>query len=373
MDNLPAHILNRQSRNLAASAISGLGGNNPPHVSIARQRFTLVDAAGNEKPVNTLYLDVVISDVNQNVSKIYFDVAYDPSATDFSPPACFSDNGIGPSSQAAKPQCGTCAQCPNNAWGSDISRVSGKQTKACNDVKKIAVILPGDDEIAYLLRIPPASLKVFKAYAKTIGGHVMPGAGRNFDLSDVITRITFDPQTQGVLNFAAVGYYGEDVAAFLDELWAEKKTDALVGRTDVPIDASRQLAAPAAAPALAAPKPQMAPPAPPPAAMAQTLPPAGMQFLTSSTATPAPIQQAAATPRKPRGRPKSESAAQPVAPNPSAAPPSVADGIPPFLRRPVEPVPPNAPAPTPSFGMQQAAEPDADLQARVSAAFALPT
>lgn len=364
MNQVPAHILARQSRSLAGAAVQGLGGNNPPHISIARQRFTLVDAAGNEKLIASLHLDVVICDVNQNVSKIYYDVAYDPAAVDFAPPVCFSDNGVAPSSQAQKPQSLTCVNCPHNAWGSDISKVTGKQTKACNDAKKVAVVVPGEDEIAYMLRIPPASLKVFKAYAKTIGGHVMPGAGRNFDLSDVITRITFDPQVQGILNFAATGYYGEDVAAFLDALWAEKKTDALVGRLDVPIDAFRQIGGPTATPALPAPKPQMQPPAQP-----FTAPPTGMQFLTSSPTNPVP---APAAPKR-RGRPAKENAAtQPVAPSVAASQPA-ADGIPPFLRRTAEPVVPNAPAPTPSFGMEQAPEPDAELAARINKAFALPT
>ncbi len=368
MNQVPAHLLNRQGRNLAGAAVQGLGGNNPPHVSIARNRFTLVDAAGNEKPVNTLNLDVVICDVNQNVSKIYYDVAYDPSAADFAPPACFSDNGLAPSSQASKPQCATCAACPHNAWGSDNSRVTGKPTKACNDAKKIAVVVPGDDEIAYMLRVPPASLKLFKAYAKTIGGHAIPGANRNFDLSDIITRITFDPQTQGVLNFEAAGYYGEDVIAFLDELWADKKTDALVGRTDVPIDASR-LPGGQPAPALAAPKPQMAPPAPPPALPQFSMPPAAQP-----QQAPASAQQAAPAPAARRGRPKkTENAGHPVAPIPGPASQPETDGIPPFLRRAAEPVTPNAPAPTPSFGMEQAPAPDAELAARINKAFALPT
>ena len=46
MNALPAHLQGRQSRNLAQKAIDNIGAGNPPHLSIAGGRFTLVDVAG---------------------------------------------------------------------------------------------------------------------------------------------------------------------------------------------------------------------------------------------------------------------------------------------------------------------------------------
>lgn len=282
---VPAHLLGRQKRGLVADALQGLGGNNPPHISIKQNRFTLVNAAGQEWPIPSFELDVVIIDVNPNVSKIYYADAYDPMATEFKPPTCFSDNGPEttgvaqtPSLQAQFPQNPTCPLCPHNAWGSETSKVSGKAVKACNDLKKIAVIVPMDTTRGvYLLRVPPATLKNFRNYGKTVDS-------QGVDLPDVITRLTFDPKVQGVLNFQPVGWIDEVTMQFIDTVLESKVTENLVGKTDRPRNDVGQIAAPAAAPQLAAPtQPGFAPPQPvaAPASFTQpSLAPAGPAPMT---------------------------------------------------------------------------------------------
>lgn len=393
MNSVPAHLLNRPSRGLAQSAVVGIGGNQPPHISIARNRFTLVDAAGNRKLLDTLHVDVIVVDVSEHVNKIYFDAEYDPASEDHKPPACFSDNGIGASASATSPQSVSCQLCPWNAWGSQTSRMTGKPTKACNDVKKIAVLVHGDpDAIVYQLRVPPASLKLWKGYAQTIGSYALPGAGRNYDLSDIVTRITFDDKTQGVLNFAPspVGFYDAGYVAVIDKVWAEKKADALVGRGDMVVDAARIGAQTPAAVAHQAPKPQLAPPPAPPAAQQPQQFNAPQQPSTPfpSFSTHAPFSaQAAAQPAAPaaaspaparRGRKPKEPEAAPThapfqpAPTQQVIPPGQPDdgAIPAFLQR--NPAPAPAPA-QPSFGMAQPAPADAGMQAAITAAFNLPT
>jgi len=353
-NQLPAHLLNRQSRNLAGAAVSGLASGAPPHISIARGRFTLVDSAGNKKPLETLHLDVIVVDVNQAVSKVFYEGEFDPTAEDYAPPTCFSDNGKGASAQATMPQAISCMMCPHNQWGSDTSKVTGKGTKACNDYKKLAVIIPGDpDEITYLLRIPPASLKLWKNYATTIGSRPLPDKSRNFDLSDVVTRVTFDEKIQGVLNFKPIGYIDEDDSARIDEIWAENKADILIGRNDMLVTPDRiQLTGgPKAAPqAVAAPVAV----APQPKAIAQFTPP---------ETTPAATKR--------RGRPpKTEPVSPPATPQASA--PADDAEIPPFLRREPQQEKPQE-APKPQFGLEQPKAPPADLAASIEAAFKLPT
>ena len=155
MNQLPAHLQHRQNRNLAAQAVGGISAGSPAHISIAGNRFTLVDEAGNQKPVQTLYLDVCVIDANAAVSKIYFDprTPFEPGGDNSNPPICWSDNGVGASAQASQPQNASCQLCPQNAWGSATSKATGKPVKACNDVKKVAVIVPGID-MAFLLRRP---------------------------------------------------------------------------------------------------------------------------------------------------------------------------------------------------------------------------
>ena len=119
MNQLPDYIQNRQSRGLAQRVSQNLGTSSPPYLSIMGNKFTLVDAAGNEQPIPTYeadpvkcmrgqnpgpYADVVIVDVNDHVSRIFYDVPFDPSAQSYQPPACFSHNGLAPS-KLARSQC----------------------------------------------------------------------------------------------------------------------------------------------------------------------------------------------------------------------------------------------------------------------------
>jgi len=396
----PSYLPARTNK-LAEQAVAGLGGQSPPHLSIAGNRFTLIDPAGNEKPFSQLdqqsgqlYCDVIIADINENVSKIYYRDKFDPSATDYKPPTCFSDNGVAPSQQAAEPQSPTCAACPHNAWGSKISEQSGKQVKSCNDLKKLAFVAPGE-QMPFLMRVPPATLKNFKTYAQTVAGH---GA----DLCEVVTRLMFE--SQGVIKFAPVGWIDQPMAAFLTTLEQSKATDALVGRNDIPntrpIGAQQAAALPApvaptqTAPQLAPAAPQAAPPSPPagiaqpafmapaaaapPAAFAPPPPPPPAQTAPlAGTTEGAPTPRRTRGPNKPKGTVETagNAAAQAAAPanglaQAGGAIAGNADDIPPFLRR--NPPAPEAP-PQPSFGMAQPAPAPAGLEEQLNQAFALPT
>jgi hypothetical protein len=368
-NQLPAHLQNRQRRDLATAAIGGLNMGSPPHISIAGNRFTLIDDAGNEKPIQTLFLDVCVIDANQAVSKIYFDprIPFEPGGDNSNPPICWSDNGIGASVQASVPQNTSCQMCPQNAWGSATSKATGKPVKACNDVKKLAVLIPGM-EMVFLLRVPPASLKNLAKYTQTLAGH-------GVDLPDAVTRLEFE--SQGVLKFTPMGYVDAATAALTDKVIVAKATDNLVGRNDKPwggqADAQKIAYAQQQAPAIAAPAASAAQPmAPPPQPFGgqQAIPASNVQNAFGGNQPAAdPFGQAGtssptdATPpktRKPR-TPKVEPTAQ------------ADDGIPPFLQR--NPATPAAPAPNPTqFGMQQnPPAPDADIQAALDAAFRLPT
>lgn len=375
---LPAHLMARSKPStLAQSLVAGLGGNNPPYISIAQNRFTFVDPAGNKKAWDRLALNVIIVDGNPAVSKTYYDVAYDPNAEHYAAPACWSDNGVGPSSQSSKPQSGTCAACPHNAWGSAMSKQTGKPTKACNDTKKIAVMVPEFENRVFLLRIPPASLKNLKQYATSIGSwadgdHVVVP-------EDLITTIEFEGQ--GILVFKAAGFVDAEQYALIDKLLVSGDTDALVGRNDtvhqglVSSPPVRALPAPQAFPQPQAPQ-QFAPLQQAPQAFPQPTP---QMFAPSPTdaqkaayaaaqqgfpqppsqAFPAPMPQAAP---KLAGRPrKASEAPQPAPqafPQPQPAPQMFAPAP-----QPVQPVQQAA-----QFGMSAAPAPNADLAAALLAA-----
>src|SRR6185503_18343274 len=110
---LPAYLQNRQptARNLAAELLGNLGTGSPPSISIRNNKFSAVDATGEEKPIGGYsqqpdqfgaigpWIDVVIADVNEHTSKVWFEKPFDPNG-DWAPPDCWSDNGIGASRNA---------------------------------------------------------------------------------------------------------------------------------------------------------------------------------------------------------------------------------------------------------------------------------
>ena len=226
MTNLPAYLQNLPSRNVAQVAINNVGAGNPPHLSIAGGRFTLVDVAGNTIQVPQFHIDVVIVDVNDHISKIFFgkDKPYEPGNP--TPPICFSDNGVAPSVSAGQPQSATCASCPNNVWGSKISQM-GSAVKACADQQKIAIYAPEYSDGLFLLRIPPGSFINWRGYMAKF-------AQANLDPSWVLTRIAFEQGVIGTLTFQSPGYITEQQAGVVAKMFVAKAADQLIGRMDRP-------------------------------------------------------------------------------------------------------------------------------------------
>ncbi len=240
---LPAHLQGRQVKSLTERASEGMGSTLPPHVSIQGNSFTFVDAAGNEmQPMLTF--DAVIVDIADRLNKRYYDKPFDPNASTYEPPRCWSANGITPSREVASPIHPTCEGCPANVRGSAVSKISGAAIKACRDEKWIAFIVPQLPTVIFQLVITPGSFTNWKAYTETMRNH-------GVELSLAITRFSFQPKVNGVLLFEHVGWVDEPTLQAVEAANREGKTDALVGRSD-PI---RQpaLAAPAGAPALVAP------------------------------------------------------------------------------------------------------------------------
>lgn len=345
MTQLPARFANRTNRRqIAQAAVTGLGSASPPYVSIKGGAFTLVDANGEQDPVETKHLDCVIVDANDGVSRVYWGAnkAFDPNADAYTPPVCFSDNGIGASRNAQEPQSASCNTCQWNVWGSATSKVSGKGVKACGAMKKTAIIPLENGEpmydFAFLLRIPVMSHDNMRVYSAKFNG-------QEFDVSDVVTRITFVHGAIGVLEFNALGFTDDAVEALVQKLLDAKTTDALVGRGDVPI---QQM--------LEKPKEQVRP-LPAPTAPA---PNAGAPSLSTPFAPPASAPPTSTTVKRGR-KPKAETA---PAASPFSQAPAQDTSIPPFLQRQANS----------GTGIQSnAPPPPAEMQQAIDAVFKLKT
>jgi hypothetical protein len=229
MNQLPSYLQQYQAPDVGAYLSCNLGSAMPPHVSIESNRFTLIDASNNEIPVPTfdpqigVYLDAAIIDVNQAMSRMYYARPYDPSQA-ASPPDCWSDNGVAPSIGASSPQSPTCAACPQAVWGSKVNP-NGKKVPACSQKQKVALLIPGFNTL-FMLAVPPNSHSYMREYVEKC-------RGSQINMANLITRISFVPGIQGTLQFQPVTYINEETAKLRQAAYAEKKTDALVGRNDV--------------------------------------------------------------------------------------------------------------------------------------------
>jgi hypothetical protein len=339
MNQVPAWWNKRPAGFGAEDFLSGIGTSLPPHLSIANNRFTLVDGAGNARQP-TMTIDVCIIAANGNASRIYYDpnTAFDPTGANNSPPLCWSDNGTGPSRNAAQPQSQTCATCPKSIWGSAQSRLTGKGIPACQQNKKVAVLVPSDsDDILYMFKIPPASLKHLATYVKTLAGNKI--SGRAVMPSDVVTRLEFE--SQGVVKFAAVSLIDDDMFNRSERYYAQQDLIAQVtGRDDVARDPTLPIG---------------------------SIVSEGLQQAPPIVRQPAPL----AAPQTMAFMPKGETIAPPKRGRPAAKPVEKKDEpleVPAFLKRSTNESAPKAVGP----GMVSAPEPSDEISQALSSAFNLP-
>jgi hypothetical protein len=301
---LPAYLLNAPPSKITQKLSVNLSTGQPPYISIQGGRFTLVDTTGAQEPVLTVdaktgqpYLDCAIVDVGDHQSRIYYSKPFEPGASSYAPPDCWSDNGKAPSVNASLPQAKTCTPDPTGVfgckwavWGSKIS-ANGKAIPACGQYHKLAIAIPNDDVI-FLLRVPPNSLR-------NLGGYNKLFEGQPIGIDRVLTRISFAGAPLGTLTFQAIGLLDEETLRFGLAAIAQGATDSMVGRHDRPREyGGEQQALEAPTRPAPVPPPQPAPqPAPPPqpAAVIPGVPGGG----PAAGAAPA---------RRPRRRPVTEAA-----------------------------------------------------------------
>jgi hypothetical protein len=176
-----------------------------------------------------LSIQVIFVGGNSHVSKTYMPDPYEKDSP--TPPTCWSDNGVAPSDQVAKPESPTCAICPHNKW---IGTGPNATPPECSDRKKTAVLVAGAGDTVFLLDIPPASLKPFRKYMAYLGGEV------KHDPEHVLTTLTM---VDRVLQFSAAGYVPDELKPKIDQIVASPAPDDVVNEHDRPHQAA--LAGPA--------------------------------------------------------------------------------------------------------------------------------
>lgn len=270
---LPAYMINPElARQANEDAVFGVSTGYPPRIKMSGKQFVLVDGTGVETPIpggklfkgpdDNLYLKTVVVRAKKDLRKRWFATKFDPSKEGVMPD-CFSNDGVRPDASIPTPQCDTCANCPNNAFGSG-SNENGAATagKACSDEKLIAVFLPGQG--LYELKVTPASLKNWGLYVKAL-------TSRGIPVGNVFTLVGFVPEaTFPVLSFQYGGAVLEAGIAKLAALSTSPEAEEIVNQK-MTFQAKPQPAAQAAKPAAA--KPAAAKPAAPKVVPPKVTPP----------------------------------------------------------------------------------------------------
>ena len=234
-NKLPAFLRAKEGAvgNLAAIAAAAAGF---PSLSIKGKVFHL--KRGDEKTLITkpdapdepaAALEVVILAIGPEgaaYAKTFYATGYTEGSD--AKPTCYSDDGITPAADSEEVQAKKCAACPHNQFGSRISESGGKG-KACADTKRLAVAQATAINDPMLLRIPPASLKSFREYAKLL-------ASRGITESQaVVTKVGFDYSVaHPALTFKPVGFVDEQTYfAALEESRADTVKAIIGDRTFV--------------------------------------------------------------------------------------------------------------------------------------------
>lgn len=249
---LPAHLQRAdvvaQIAAANAAAAGGVRAGGFPSISLKANKFSIRDggdttalmnppAAPGQPALPMMCLEIVVVDANPALSHTFFEGEYVEGENQ--EPACRSANGVTPDTDAPKPQSAACATCPQYQWGSAVSKLTGKEIRACTDSKQLAILPAGDLAFKMLgLQIGPGSLTNWGKYVSAL-------SGRGYGVSTLVTNVTFDQTKTGVLEFSFNRFLTEDEFNKVNERKQGSDVNVIVAQ-------SRTIATPAALPAPAA-------------------------------------------------------------------------------------------------------------------------
>lgn len=327
--NLPAHL---QAPGAAAAiaaenaaAAGGIKVGGFPRISIKGSKFhiksggetvTLFNPAAPGQPqLPKMILEAVIVSANPSLVKTYYPGDY--ADGDDAEPTCSSTNGVTPDAHIVVKQAPVCATCPQNQWGSKISKASGKEVKACSDSKQLAIVLTDVTGVPAALIGKAIGLSITPAALTDWGKYVKEVSDRGIPINAIVTNIMFDAN-------AAFPKLVFTFNRFLDaESYGRMKALALS-------DEIKMIVAPSARPLqLAAPAPIATAPASGGTSVPAPIAPAAVSAPVGNPAAVAPVEASKPT-RAPRG---AKAAAQPPAqPTVTSDPGGPYDNLPPHVK-----------------------------------------
>lgn len=233
--NLPAIFAQLFGDPVNSDLAAGLGSGGFPVIHIkgkvwsvtrSGERENFVDENGDPRPS----IEVVIVKAAPHLSKTWYAKKF-TDGEEAGAPDCYSNDGKTPAADSKSVQCKTCAACKHNQFGSAVSTDgTGGKGKACQDVKRLAVVpsdLTGDP---MLIRIPPGSLKNLREFAKSLSDRGVP-------YQAVRVRLGFDIESASPkLTFRPVGLLSDEEALKLSEIMQQEIIPQITGEVVAPVN-----------------------------------------------------------------------------------------------------------------------------------------
>jgi hypothetical protein len=173
-------------------------------------------------------LDVVMINASPQLAKAYYVKGFEEG--EFNQPDCWSLDSVKPDPMVPNKVSQTCINCPMNVFGSAPSRdaTQGKRGgKACQDARRVAVMMPGhlelEEPLVFMMRVPATSLKNLKAYAQLL-------ERQGWEPAACVTRLQFDYQEaypKLIFNFVD-GLNDEEYARVIDIAESKATADMLL-------------------------------------------------------------------------------------------------------------------------------------------------
>lgn len=231
---MPAHLREMFGKPMN-NELSGGVSSGFPVLSVKGKTWSLTEAGTktvimrpgeDEEPAASI--EVVIVKANSQLAKVYYENGYSEGSDE--KPTCYSNSGVAPEADAAKPQCASCAACPHNVWGSRVTETSGKG-KACSDSRRLAVVPSGQLNHLMLLRVPATSLKDLSAY-----GDMLSRRNGGTPYQAIVTKIGFDPlMAYPKLTFKEVRWLSAAEATEVFETMGSDVVSQILGANSKPL------------------------------------------------------------------------------------------------------------------------------------------
>lgn len=183
-----------------------------------RGRQFRIKSGGQEVSLDNRTLDVILVAARPTLSKAYYEGKFEPGTV--KKPACQSVDGVRPDASVANPMSKLCATCRMNEWGSKKNEVTGKDAKACNDVKLLVLAPPTleTEEKPLQVLLATGSQKTLVKYIKLLNHN-------GIEANEVVTRLAFTDDAFPKLTFDYVRNLTADEAAKVREI--EQREDVI--------------------------------------------------------------------------------------------------------------------------------------------------